>query len=197
MNKKKRVYKYANGGLLKDSGYVFNSLPQYGLGSWLGENAGTIGSVAGAGLSLIPGVGPLLGAAAGAAGNMIGGSYAAKQQEAEQAKLVADQEAQQRFSVGQQNAMSQYQAQSNPMYGAVFACGGKMRYADGGMIGSNAGGQLVQDTKGLDNVTVFANGGSHENNIKGGITLGNRAQVEQNEVRFGDYIFSDRLPYKK
>ena len=195
MNKKKRVYKYANGGLLKDSGYVFNSLPQYGLGSWLGENAGTIGSVAGAGLSLIPGVGPLLGAAAGAAGNMIGGSYATKQQEAERAKLVAEQEAQQKFAVGQQNAMAQYQSQANPMYGAVFACGGKM--ANGGVVGSNAGNQLVQDAKGLNDITVFANGGSHENNIKGGITLGNRAQVEQNEVRFGDYIFSDRLPYKK
>ena len=195
MNKKKRTYKYANGGLLRDSGYVFNSLPQYGLGSWMKENAGTIGSVAGTALNFIPGVGPLLGAAAGAAGNMIGGNYAAQQQEAEAAKIKAEQEAQQKFAVGQQNAMAQYQSQANPMYGAVFACGGKM--ADGGMIGSNAGSQLVQDTKGLDNVTVFANGGSHESNIKGGITLGNRAQVEQNEVRYKDYIFSDRLPYKK
>ena len=59
------------------------------------------------------------------------------------------------------------------------------------------GGNIVEATKGLDNVTVFANGGSHENNIKGGITLGNRAQVEQGEVRYKDYIFSNRLPYKK
>ena len=49
----------------------------------------------------------------------------------------------------------------------------------------------------LDNTTVYANGGQHENNPIGGIPVGNNALVEQDEVRFNDYIFSNRIPYKK
>ena len=64
-----------------------------------------------------------------------------------------------------------------------MGCGGKMK-ADGGML---------EATRDLDNITYFGNGGSHSANNKGGITLGNKGQVEQGEVRYGDYIFSNRF----
>lgn len=66
--------------------------------------------------------------------------------------------------------------------------------ADGGMLPSYKGSNFTQP----DNVTVYAEGGSHETNPNGGIPLGNKALVEQGEVRYnskkhGDYIFSNRF----
>ena len=66
--------------------------------------------------------------------------------------------------------------------------------AMGGLLNSYAGGGKMQP----DSLTVYAEGGSHETNPNGGIPLGDRALVEQNEVRYnskkyGDYIFSDRF----
>lgn len=55
------------------------------------------------------------------------------------------------------------------------------------------GGEL---TNGLDNMTNFATGGTHENNPNSGIPLGNNALVEQDEFKFGNYIFSNRIPFK-
>jgi hypothetical protein len=49
----------------------------------------------------------------------------------------------------------------------------------------------------LDNTTVYANGGTHESNPYSGIQIGNNSLVEEDEVRFGDYIFSNRIPFKK
>lgn len=215
------VKKYATGGQLKAQNnagmnpYLYNSLPQYGLGSWLAENAGTIGSVAGGaiGTLIAPGVGTALGASIGGGlGGMVTNAHNqgdANAQQAEQVQL-------QQHQIDVQNAMENYKAQEHPMYGTNFAmggfmpnvntwqysnvgginyaCGGKM--ANGGQIGNDNG--AAQMTKGLDNITVYpSSSGSHESNKNGGITIGNFGQVEKNEVRFGKYIFSDRLPYAK
>jgi len=67
--------------------------------------------------------------------------------------------------------------------------------AMGGVMNSYAGGGSMSPN--LDNTTVYANGGSHESNPLSGIPLGNNSLVEENEVRFNDYVFSDRIPYKR
>ena len=64
-------------------------------------------------------------------------------------------------------------------------------YAGGGMLNSYANGGN------LDNTTVFQGGGSHQENQLGGIPQGTNALVEEGEVRFKDYIFSNRIPYTK
>lgn len=64
-------------------------------------------------------------------------------------------------------------------------------YAKGGMLNSYANGGN------LDNTTVFQGGGSHQENQLGGIPQGTNALVEEGEVRFKDYIFSNRIPYTK
>jgi len=65
-------------------------------------------------------------------------------------------------------------------------------FNNGGMLPSYAGGGV------LDNITEYAEGGFHETNPNGGIPLGDKALVEQGEVRYnskkyGDYIFSNRF----
>ena len=67
--------------------------------------------------------------------------------------------------------------------------------AMGGVMNSYAGGGSMSPN--LDNTTVYANGGSHESNPLSGIPLGNNSLVEENEVRFNDYVFSDRISYKR
>ena len=64
-------------------------------------------------------------------------------------------------------------------------------YAGGGLLNSYANGGN------LDNTTVFQGGGSHQENQLGGIPQGTNALVEEGEVRFKDYIFSNRIPYTK
>ncbi len=63
------------------------------------------------------------------------------------------------------------------------ACGGKLKADGGSLTDVNLG----------DNLTYYANGGSHENNPLGGIPVGNKGLVEEGEFRFNDYIFSNRL----
>jgi hypothetical protein len=65
-------------------------------------------------------------------------------------------------------------------------------YGCGGMMKKAMGGSLQPD-----NITLYKEGGSHETNMNGGIPIGNKARVEEGEVRFnskkyGDYIFTDR-----
>src|SRR6056297_1487492 len=67
--------------------------------------------------------------------------------------------------------------------------------AMGGVMNSYAGGGSMSPN--LDNTTVYANGGSHQNNPMGGVPVGKDALVEENEVRFNDYVFSDRISYKR
>jgi len=182
---------YATGGQLKAKNnagmtpYLYNSLPQYSLGSWLAKSAGTIGSVAGGIIgSVIPGAGTALGASIGGGlGSLITNGHNQSEANDQKAEQVAMQ--QQQMSV--QNAMNNYNAQKHPMYGTNFAMGGfmpnintwqysnvgGMNYACGGKMAN--GGYLMsgrpmatvennntsndngaaQMTKGLDNITVY------------------------------------------
>lgn len=167
---------------------IIYSLPQYGLGSWLQDNAGTIGTAAGAGLGLLVG-NPMLGAQIGGTiGNGVFNRHSQKALELEQnRKNDID------------SAMINYNAMPNPMYGANFAnggilnslaCGGKLMSCGGKM---KANGGMLEATKKLDNITYYGNGGTHEQSPVGGIRIGNKGRTEQGEVRYGDYIFSNRF----
>ena len=202
---------YATGGQLKAQNnagmnpYLYNSLPQYGLGSWLGENAGAIGSVAGGiGGFLIGGpAGAALGSSAlGGIGGMITKGHEQGEANDQQAANVAMQQHQMDIK----NATSNYQAQQHPMYGTNFAMGGFMpnvntwQYSNVGGINYENGGQLGNDnnaaqmTKGLDNITVYPkSAGSHQTSSTNGIPIGNKGLVEGGETRVGKYIFSNRF----
>ena len=83
----------------------------------------------------------------------------------------------------------------NPEYYTILNKAGLIdEFASGGLLNSYAGGGSLQP----DNVTLYKEGGSHESNPHFGIQLGNRALVEEGEVRYdskkyGDYIFSARF----
>ena len=100
-------------------------IPQYGLGGWLKENAGAVGTVAGVGLGalgsvLLPGVGTMAGMAAGQAiGTALGGSIQANNKEADLAKEKKRLEAEQLASL--RPAFANISPKS--MYG-IYAKGG-------------------------------------------------------------------------
>lgn len=76
----------------------------------------------------------------------------------------------------------------------------KVQHAMGGLIDSLAcggklkamGGTLEASDK-LDGITLYQNGGTHSENNLGGIPVGNKGRVEEGEVRFGNYVFSNRF----
>jgi len=173
----------------------YQYLPKYGMGSWLKENAGTVGSLVGAGLGTIiaPGIGTSVGATLGGSiGGAVQGTY--------NNQLSAEQQAAQ---VATQQAMANAANMALPQYGASFKNGGKMKsamYKQGGLLNSMAcGGKLkamggkLESNNTPDNVSIYKNGGSHSENKLGGIPLSNRGLVEQGEVRHGNYIFTNRF----
>lgn len=58
---------------------------------------------------------------------------------------------------------------------------------------SKKSGKYLNETRYNNNITYYANGGSHGSNPNGGIPIGNRGLVEQDEFRYKDYIFSNRF----
>lgn len=206
--------------------------PQYGFGSWLKENAGMVGTIAGGGLGMLIG-NPMLGASIGGS---IGGAVQQKNTmevaNQEQADLLAKQ-------TGIQTALTNAQNMNLPTYGASFATGGnlnfkspaaykawlayghasgefaktpghqkvsikgqpkKVQHAMGGLIDSLAcGGKLkamggtLESSDKLDGITVYQNGGTHEESPLGGVPISNKGRVEEGEVRFGNYVFSNRF----
>ena len=61
----------------------------------------------------------------------------------------------------------------------------KWGYADGGLLNNS---QNVNN-----NITEYNAGGTHESNPFGGIPLKDGKTVEEGEVKFGDYVFSNRF----
>ena len=71
----------------------------------------------------------------------------------------------------------------NAMYGNYTMGGNEPVYAYGGDMPTYD-----------DKIDVIENGGTHESNPLNGVPIGiNNAKLEENEVRWGDYVFSDRL----
>lgn len=113
----------------------YEDLEKYGLGSWLKENAGTVGSVAGMaiGTAIAPGVGTALGAS-------IGGQLGSGVQ---QQDALSKQQAAQNQAVSLQNAQSAAQAQyqqamanKNQQFAPVMRDGGKLIQVDDNFIDS-------------------------------------------------------------
>ena len=175
-------------------GYIPSYNQQYGFGSWLKKNAGTIGTIAGAGLGMLVGM-PTLGASLGGA---VGGGIQNNYQQGEQADMAAQQQAeqlaQQKLQMQKMQNINTGNArmqglQQQQTYGAMAANGGYIKsYKQGGFMSSVA--------KNPD-VTYFPTGGSHENSPTGGVQLGNRGKVEEGEFKVklkkGEYVFSARF----
>jgi len=70
-----------------------------------------------------------------------------------------------------------------------------LKKANGGQMNSYTGGGKIQElTRFNPDITSYQSGGStHETSPYGGIPIGNKGAVESGEVRYGDYIFSDRF----
>lgn len=56
-----------------------------------------------------------------------------------------------------------------------------------------AAGGPMEETRYNPDITYFATGGLHNENPNGGINIGNKGLVEQGEVKYGNFIFSNRF----
>lgn len=195
----------ASGGMIPSYG-----MDQYGFGSWLKENkakianiGGKIMSGVGAGLAMT-GIGAGVGAALMGAGAL--SSAAGKNWENQDNMDLQEEQQDKQLALTEENndtlernnlvkqRISEYQNGPGMMndgtrsYGASFANGGQMS-----SYGQNG---FMEGVKKNNNVTYFANGGTHEQNPNGGIQLGNRGLVEEGEFKVKidgkDYIFSNR-----
>jgi len=97
------------------------------------------------------------------------------------------------FTLEQLNNFPEYNKKVNS---DQFKCGGKI-HKKGGMISSYKGGGYIDSVDKNPDVTMYMNGGLHENNPNGGIPIGPHGTVEEGEVKVkldeGDYIFSNRF----
>ena len=148
--------------------YMCGGKMKYGFGSWIKDNAGTIGTVLGTAANFIPGVGPIIGQALSTAGNAIEQNYDQKQAVTQQQQQLNNQQLLNSLPIQQQYS-----------------------YAHGGLLNSYAvGGEIT------DRVTSFDTGGLHSEN--GGIPLGQNALVERGEFLYQTkdgkkYIFSNKF----
>lgn len=78
---------------------------------------------------------------------------------------------------------------------SIFYVGSEVNKGMGGDIGS------VPSFNDVNPVTEYKGGGTHKQNPNGGIQVGQKARVEEGEIRVdfdeGSYIFSNRIPYNK
>jgi hypothetical protein len=88
---------------------------------------------------------------------------------------------------------------ADSVYNSNMALGGIVNKlpSTGGIQDKTSSGSMKDDINNNDRVfTEYKGGGTHEQNSYGGIPIGGKAKVEENEVRVnfpdGDYIFSDR-----
>lgn len=165
-----------------DGGQLMGYLPEYGFGSWLGDNAGKILKTAGGVMSAIPVFGQIAGpivAGAGIATDAIVKGVRNK-------KLLADQEEEGEFDE-RVNDISNSQV-NGPILGG---------YAEGGQIGQ---GMMSQNPQ----IVNYSKGNTHQEGV-GGIPVdvkGNPSTVskqsavgmtEKGEVTWNGYVFSDKL----
>lgn len=189
-------------------------IPSYGFGSWIRDNSKTIlggaTMLGGAALTAFSGgaLAPVgIGLMASGAGQMVGGiteNRQLKEQEAAQMQAAAAQGVSNQkinsMNIGQQRLQAYNSQQGNQSYSAFAANGGIIpSYGHSGsmMPKKKASGGYMEAAAGNPDVTIYANGGTHEENPYGGIPLGNRAKVEEGEVKVklkrGDFIFPDRF----
>lgn len=152
----------------------------YGLGSWLKQNSGSIGSLLGTGAGMLIG-GPIGAGIGSQIGGQVGGMVGAEDEGVDLEAMRKNNLANARLAGGQ----------NETTYAPVLANGGNMIPSYGNDTGVFM--DKTNPTNGLDNITQYKSGGSHEESSTGGIPLGDKGKVEEGEVRWGDYIFSDRI----
>lgn len=184
------------GNLIQGS---YGELPEFGFGSWLGDNAGKILKMAGSVVSAIPLVGqiagPVLIGAGAATDSIVSG---VRNKRADQQALTDTQTALDEQSAAdqeQQDLMNLTTRRSNLVdqtinYGATFE--------DGGQIGQGLLGEQPQ-------IVEYTNGGKHDESATRGIPVdarGNPATTsrqsaigltEEGEVTWKGYVFSNKL----
>ena len=102
-----------------------DGIPVYGLGSWLRQNAGTIGSLAGAGIgSIIPGVGTAIGASIGGS---VGGIVQADDARSDAEELQEQRLQEQQKQINVSNILNGLQPQQQ--YDNVMGYGGNLSRA--------------------------------------------------------------------
>ena len=159
--------------------------PQYGFGSWLGDNAGGILKGAGAVASLIPAVGLIAGPAlmgAGAATDAIVGHVRGNR--AEDALGIKEQQ-------DAELAAQQSKLGTQPTYAATFQDGGSLMGQFGGnqnpVINEYNGGSNTHQ-QGVGGVPVDAMGNPSAVSRQSAVGL-----TEKGEVTWNGYVFSDKL----
>ena len=155
---------------------AMNTLNATMQGAASGASAGPWGAVAGAAAGLLGGVGGIIG------GRVKAGVEAAKKKEAAR-----------RANMAQAQALA---SKAGALDQAADARSLAAYYADGGMINPFPSSQFGSP------ITEFNAGGSHEENPYDGIPQGIAPDglpnlVEEGEVKYDNYIFSDRLMLNK
>jgi len=171
--------------LFRNGGQIGNGfLPEYGFGSWLKGNLGTIGGL----VSAIPVVGNIAGPVISGIGSFLNAQDSAKEEQGlldEQSAAQAEEQRVANLNTRRSNIVDDKQVN----YGATFE--------DGGTLGMGFVGEQPQ-------ITEYTNGTSHEEGV-GGIPVDSRGNpattskssavglTEKGEVTWNGYVFSDKL----
>lgn len=158
-----------------------------GTGQMIGNTLGAVGSGIGAGASVGGGLGAAIGGAIGLIGS-IGGIFAGNSKAKRKARAlnkdINEANNRQIIALNDRAANIDFQNDLN-MLANYSAFGGPISV-------SNHGGDFS------NGITFINNGGSHENNPFNGVLMGVSPEgipnmVEEGEVKFNNYIFSNRL----
>lgn len=185
--------------IYQDGGQLLGYLPEYGFGSWLGDNAGKILKGVGGVVSVIPGFGQIAGPiliGAGYATDAIVGHVRKKRAEEELVEAQGREEAAAQKRETTSALASQFDPTKNIDYGATFET-----YQMGGglMEQSQSQGSMMNPI-----IADYRNGQTHDGpqqgipvDVKGNPSTVSRQSAvgltERGEVTWNGYVFSDKL----
>jgi hypothetical protein len=179
----------------QEGGQLLGYLPEYGFGSWLGDNAGKILKGVGGVVSVIPGFGQIAGPiliGAGAATDAIVGHVRKKRAEEELETAEQREEKMAGMRDDAERYRADFDASKNIAYGATFEMGGGLM-------------ENVPRSNQAPMITEYGSGSNSHQEGVGGVPVdakGNPATVsrqsvvgltEKGEVTWNGYVFSDKL----
>ena len=174
-------------------------LPEYGFGSWLGDNAGGILKGVGGIVSVIPGFGQIAGPAligAGAATDAIVGKVrekrAGEELETAEQRETAEAERKAKSEERVQRLAAQFDPSKNIDYGATFQLGGDLMQGGQGSVQNpmitGYDGNSNSHQQGIGGVPVDSRG--NPSTVSKSSAVG---MTEAGEVTWNGYVFSDKL----
>lgn len=158
-------------------------------GKNLGQVAGGVfkGAASGAlaGTAIMPGIGTAIGGAVGYLGSLVGGLVGRNKAKKKQAALNKE------TTEANANVFNAFSNKAQSLDKSNDSLLASNYFGDGG-------GLHTQGTYFTNDVNTIQNGGTHEQNPNGGVQIsvdpeGAPNLVEQDEVKYKDYIFSNRL----